>query len=214
MIGPSKEKIAAATAYEDLFVPALFQQWTSRVVDAARIRPGHRVLDVACGTGILAREASQRVGAGGTVAGLDPSVEMLTVAARLAPAIEWRRGWAESLPYPEDSFDAVVSQFGLMFFSDRSKSLREMLRVLTPDGCLAVAVWDSLDTMPAYAAEVALLERTAGRKAADALGAPFILGNRRELEALFKDAGVGSVEIATHGAREGSRTSVQWWKQT
>jgi len=198
MIEPSKEEIAAATAYEDLFVPALFQQWAPQVVDAAQIRPGHRVLDVACGTGILAREASLRVGPNGAVAGLDPSAGMLSVAARLAPAVKWRQGSAESLPYPDQSFDAVVSQFGLMFFSDRGKSLLEMLRVLASGGHLAVAVWDSLDNIPAYALEVALLERIAGKNAADALRAPFVLGDRRELETLFKGSGVASVGIATH----------------
>lgn len=198
MIEPSKEEIAAATAYEDLFVPALFQQWAPRVVTAAKIRPGHRVLDVACGTGILAREAFLRVGPNGAVAGLDPSAGMLSVAARVSPAVNWRQGSAESLPYADQSFDAVVSQFGLMFFSDRGKSLREMLRVLAPGGHLAVAVWDSLHNIPAYALEVALFERIAGEKAADALRAPFVLGDRRELETLFKDAGVVSVVIATH----------------
>ena len=108
------------------------------------------------------------------------------------------RGAAESLPFPDQSFDAVVSQFGLMFFMDRRQALREMLRVLAPGGRLVVAVWDSLETMPAYAAEVALLEQTAGRQAADALRAPFVLGNRQHLATLFSEAGVDSPEITTH----------------
>jgi SAM-dependent methyltransferase len=191
-------EIAAATAYEELFVPALFAEWAPRVLDAARVRLGQRVLDVACGTGILAREAASRVGAGGSVTGLDPGAGLLAVAGRLAPAVEWRQGTAESLPFPDRSFDAVVSQFGLMFFRDRPAALREMLRVLAPGGRLAVAVWDSLDHTPAYASEVALLERIAGRPAADALRAPFVLGDRGELRALFESAGVASVAIATH----------------
>jgi ubiquinone/menaquinone biosynthesis C-methylase UbiE len=104
----------------------------------------------------------------------------------MEPRVDWRVGLAESLPFPSDTFDAVVSQFGLMFFPDRRQALREMLRVLAPGGRLVVAVWDSLDHIPAYAAEVALLERTAGRIAAEALSAPFVMGNREALNALFK----------------------------
>lgn len=192
-------QIDAANAYEALMVPALFGQWAARIADAARIRPGQRVLDVACGTGILAREIASRAGPSGVVVGLDPSPGMLEMAKRLAPAVEWRQGVAESLPFAKQSFDAVVSQFGLMFFTDRRESLREAMRVLVPYGRLAVVVWDSLDNNPAYAAEVALLERTAGRRAADALRAPFALGNRHDLTALFEDAGVASVEITTEG---------------
>lgn len=70
---------------------------------------------------------------------------MLAVARQLEPAVDWREGFAESLPFPDESFDAVVSQFGLMFFTDRRQALREMLRVLVPGGRLAVAVWDSLE---------------------------------------------------------------------
>lgn len=191
-------QVDAAHAYEALFGPALFGQWAPKVAVAAQIQPGQRVLDVACGTGILARESASRSGSAGRVVGLDPSPGMLAVAKQLAPAIEWREGVAESLPFPDQSFDAVVSQFGLMFFTDRRQALREMLRVLAPGGRLAVAVWDSLDSMPAYAAEVALLERTAGRPGADALRAPFVLGDRKDLAALFSEAGVASAEIATH----------------
>jgi ubiquinone/menaquinone biosynthesis C-methylase UbiE len=74
---------------------------------------------------------------------------MLVLAKQLAPTVGWREGAAESLPFADRSFDAVVSQFGLMFFADRHRALREMLRVLTAAGGLVVAVWDSLDTMPA-----------------------------------------------------------------
>jgi SAM-dependent methyltransferase len=191
-------QVDAANAYEALFVPALFGQWAPKVADAAQIQPGQRVLDVACGTGILAREIALRIGSAERVVGLDPSPGMVAVARQLAPAIEWREGVAESLPFRDKSFDAVVSQFGLMFFTDRRQALREMLRVLTPGGRLAIAVWDSLDNIPAYASEVALLERMAGRQAADALRAPFVLGDRKDLATLLSEAGVASAQVTTH----------------
>jgi len=192
------DQIDAANAYEALFVPALFGQWASKVADAAQTRAGQRVLDVACGTGILAREVASRTGTTGCVVGIDPSPGMIAVAEQLAPGVVWREGVAESLPFHDRSFDTVVSQFGLMFFTDRRQSLREMLRVLAPGGRLAVAVWDALDNIPAYASEVALLEQTAGRRAADALRAPFVLGNRNDLTALFVEGGAPSAEITTH----------------
>lgn len=190
-------QIDAAHAYEALFEPALFGQWAPKIADAAQIRPGERVLDVGCGTGILAREIASRVGPVGRVVGIDPAPGMLAVAGQRTPSVEWRQGVAESLPFPDQSFDAIVSQFALMFFADRHQGLREMLRVLAPGGRLAVAVWGSLDDMPAYAAEVALLERTAGRQAADALRAPFVLGDRKALAALFSEAGVATTDITT-----------------
>lgn len=198
-----QEQIAAATAYEELFVPALFQQWAPLVVSAAHIHSGNRVLDVACGTGVLAREAVAQVGPSGHTTGLDITPGMLEVARRIAPSIEWQQGTADALPFPDQSFDAVVSQFGFMFFTDRTKSLREMLRVLVSGGHLAVAVWDSLDNIPAIADEVALLERSAGSQAADALRAPFVLGEKSGLIQLAQEAGIASVEVTTH---EGTAT--------
>jgi ubiquinone/menaquinone biosynthesis C-methylase UbiE len=197
-IAATAEEVAAANAYQGLHVPALFQQWAPRIVDAARIQLGHRVLDVACGTGVLAREAEKRVGEDGLVSGLDANPGMLAVAEQLAPAIDWRVGIAEALPFESGSFDAVVSQFGLMFFQDRTRALREMIRILTSGGRVAVAVWESLENSEAYPIEVALLERLAGQRAADALRAPFMLGDQAELATLFEDAGMASVEIATH----------------
>jgi SAM-dependent methyltransferase len=187
----------AAMAYETLMVPALFGEWAPRVANAARIRSGDRVLDVACGTGILAREIHSRLGGSGSVSGVDRMAGMVEVAAGLAPDIEWRTGSAESLPYQDGAFDAVVSQFGLMFFDDRIAAIREMLRVLVPGGRLAVAVWDALEQMPAYAAELELLDRLAGRPAADALRAPFVLGDPGALESMFRQAGAESIRVET-----------------
>jgi ubiquinone/menaquinone biosynthesis C-methylase UbiE len=117
-----------------LFVPALFRQWAPIVADAARIKSSDRVLDVACGTGVLAREAAARTGQSGRVAGLDPHAGMLAVARGVSPAIDWQEGTAEALPFPDHAFDAVVCQFGIMFFPDRDKAIREMLRVMVPAG--------------------------------------------------------------------------------
>ena len=138
------------------------------------------------------------VGGNGVVVGVDPSPGMLAVARRITPTIEWRQGMAESLPFPDEFFDAAVSQFSLMFSRERDQALREVLRVLTPGGRLAVAVWNGLIHNPGYDALVALLERTAGQPAADGVRAPFLLGDPDSLTELFDDAGVGSREITSH----------------
>ena len=85
-----QDQINAARGYESLLVPALFGQWTTKVVAAANIQPGQRVLDVACGTGVLSREVALRVTSSGYIAGLDPSPGMLAVAKELAPEIDWK----------------------------------------------------------------------------------------------------------------------------
>lgn len=193
-----QHQIEAAKVYETLFVPALFEQYAPRVADAANVGQGKRVLDVACGTGILAREILRRVGPSGRVAGIDPVPGMIEVAKQNAPAVEWHEGKAESLPFADDSFDVVVSQFGLMFFTDRTRAIQEMLRVLSPHGRFAVAVWDSLENIPAYASVVELVQRTAGQQAADALRAPFVLGDQTELSKMFSEVGANSIEVTTH----------------
>ena len=188
---------SAADVYEEFFVPALFSEWAPRMADAAAVGPGDTVVDVACGTGVAARELKRRVGPGGSVTGLDRNDGMLAVARRKAPDITWREGLAEALPFADSAFDAVVNQFGLMFFEDRIKALSEMWRVLRPGGHLAVAVWDTLDNSPGYAAMTGLLQRLFGSATADALRAPFVLGDTGELRALFADAGVKAAKIKT-----------------
>jgi len=193
-------QIDAATAYDTIMVPAMMEDWAVQVADAAALGPGQRVLDVACGTGVVSRVALARVGSAGAVTGLDPNRGMLAVAERRAPAVRWTHGAAEQLPFPDAAFDAVVSQFGLMFFRDRKRAIAEMLRVLARGGRWAVAVWDRVENIPAYAAEVALLERLAGTRAADALRAPFVLGDRDALAALFREAGAADARVTTERA--------------
>jgi SAM-dependent methyltransferase len=190
-------QIGAATSYEEAVVPGLMREWAPRVLAAAGIRPGDRVLDLACGTGVLSRVVAEAVGPPGSVTGLDLDPGMLAIAARTAPGSSWLRGIAESLPFREATFDAVVSQFGLMFFEDRSRALREMWRVLRPGGRMAVAVWASLDETPAYAAEVELVERMAGSAAADVLRSPFALGDRAVLEGTFAAAEIPLSSLIT-----------------
>jgi len=175
---------AAAEVYDSFFVPALFEQWTDVVLDVADVRSGHRVLDVGCGTGVLARTAHERVGAGGHVAGLDPNDGMLAVARRAEAHIEWRTGSAEQLPYPDQSFDRTVSQFALMFFTDPDAAVCEMSRVTRPNGRVAIAVWDQLANNRGYARLAALVEELFGSDAADAIRVPFQLGDPGVLSGL------------------------------
>ncbi|MEM7129801.1 MAG: class I SAM-dependent methyltransferase [Chloroflexota bacterium] len=208
---------SAAEFYEEFFVPALFQEWTDRVAEAANIRDGDEVLDVACGTGALTRTVAKRVGASGSVIGLDINEDMLAVAQTKstvnAPVIEWQQGAAERLPFDDDSFDAVVSQFGLMFFIHPRDAIQEMTRVLRPGGHLAIAVWDVLENSPGYAAEVALIQHLFGAQAADAMRAPFTLGDKQKLGEIFTEAGLPHVTIET---RDGTAQfpSVEAWVNT
>ena len=204
---------SAAEIYEDFFVPSLFEQWATVVTDAARIQAGDRVLDVACGTGVLTRTAAHRVGPTGWVGGLDMNEGMLAVAARKAPGIEWRHGQAESLPFESASLDAVVCQFGLMFIEDRTRAVQEMWRVLRPGGRAAVAVWDRLEHAPGYAAMAALLRRLFGDDAAEGLVAPFNMGDASRLKALFDAAGFPHAQMTT---RQGTARfpSIEDWVRT
>jgi ubiquinone/menaquinone biosynthesis C-methylase UbiE len=196
-VSATAAQIEAAEAYEKLFVPALFGGWARRTVAAAGVALDDRVLDVACGTGVVARKALARVGGDGFVAGLDANPGMVEVARRLSPRIEYSVGDAAALPFPNGAFGAVLCQFGLMFFVDKPAALREMNRVLRPGGHFAVVVWDEIETAPAFAALAASLDRFMRSKAAGALHAPFALGDRQRLRTLFTDAGVSPVTIAT-----------------
>jgi SAM-dependent methyltransferase len=183
----------AARLYEDVLVPAMLRPWARKLLDAAAIGGGERVLDVACGTGVLTRGARAR---GARAHGLDVEAAMLAVAREVEPGVAWCRGSATALPYPDASFDVVTCQFGLMFVPDRGGALDEMVRVTRPGGRVAIAVWDALESVPAQAAERNALRRLCGHEAAAAFEAPFQLGDRSALRALLEAAGT-DVQIET-----------------
>jgi ubiquinone/menaquinone biosynthesis C-methylase UbiE len=187
----------AAVIYEQKFVPALFGSWAPKVADAAGIGLGDHVLDVACGTGALAREASKRVGPEGSVTGLDLNEGMLAVAKRVQPDVDWRQGDAAALPFENDRFDVVVSQFGLMYFPERIAALREMWRVLKPGGRLAVASWASFERAEGYRVLAEIAERRTTAEAAAILRAPFEIGDADELLGLYRAAGIEKMEFET-----------------
>lgn len=204
---------SAAEVYDEFFVPALFGAWPPQLVAAAHLDPGMRVVDVACGTGVLTIEAARAVSPDGTAVGLDLNSGMLAVARRKAPEIDWREGSAEALPFDSGDFDAAVSQFGLMFFQDRHEAIREMWRVLRPGGRLVIAVWDSLENTPGYSAVTLLLARLFGDEIADLLRAPYTLGDTRLLETLLLDSGVEGPQVL-RVAGEARFPSVCSWMHT
>jgi ubiquinone/menaquinone biosynthesis C-methylase UbiE len=202
----------AAQIYEQFFVPALFGQWTAAMLDAAGVASGDDVLDVGCGTGVLARAAVGRVAPSGTVTGLDRNDAMLAVARRADDRVAWRAGLAEEMPFADSAFDRVTSQFALMFFDDRRAAVAEMSRVLRPGGVLAVATWATIDESPGYAAMVELLRQCIGEAAAEALLAPFCLGTTDDLRATF--AGVFPEVEVTRRTGTAQFASLDAWLHT
>jgi SAM-dependent methyltransferase len=180
----------AAEIYQSELVPAVFGPWGPRVVELAALRPGLRVLDLACGTGLVARLAAEAVGVDGRVAALDLNPAMLAVASELpavvgAP-IEWVEGDAQALPFAEASFDVVCCQLGLQFFPDREHALREMKRVLVAGGRAVVMVWREIDRAPGFAVLAAALGRTISADAEALMRAPFALSDAGELSRLLE----------------------------
>lgn len=201
----------AAKIYEEVYRPALFQEWCPLVLEAANIKSGHHVIDVACGTGVLAIAAAEHIGPKGSVVGIDINDGMLKIARSKTSSIEWLNAPAEKLPFNDNHFDCVVSQFGLMYFENTESAIQEMMRVLNQDGSLAVAVWDKLDNNPGFVAEALLWQQILDEEEVD--NAPYSLGDIGTLERLFKDSGVSDFQISTH---EGTARfdSIESWIHT
>lgn len=185
-----------AQTYESYMVPPLFAPAAERALDLANPQPGERVLDVGCGTGIVARRVAARVGPAGSVTGIDLNPNMLAVAQATSQAeglaIDWREGPAESLPFPDESFDLLLCQFALMFFADRAAALAEMHRVTATDGRVVIHVFQGIERHPFYVTLDAAIQRRLG---ASGVGDIFALGDAGALRTLVAGAGFRGVEI-------------------
>lgn len=193
----SQEALAAGLAYEGLFVRALFAPWTAHLIAGAGVAVGSRVLDIACGSGVLARHALAVAGGDGRVVGLDLAPGMIAAAQEIEPRIEWIVGSAEDLRLDDAAFDCVVSQFGMMFFEDRRKSVEEIHRVAAQGGRVAVAVWNSIDHNPAYRDIVAILDAEVSVAAGDALRLPYTMGDPRDVTTLLGKSGFTDINVET-----------------
>jgi ubiquinone/menaquinone biosynthesis C-methylase UbiE len=192
-------EVDSADAYEQYLVPAIFAGWADRLLDLTPPRSGDAVLDVACGTGIVARRAAQRVGTAGRIAGVDLNAGMLEVAKRTAtgiePAIEWHQSSADDLPFPDGSFDRVYCQQAVQFFPDPNAALSEMHRVLAPGGRLAISIWRSLGHNHVYRTIVETFGRHVGDEAGRMLGTPFPSWDQETIRGIVGDGGFQSVRV-------------------
>lgn len=193
---PSLDFSNFAAIYEQFLVGPLFRPWAETIVARVRPVPGDRVLDVACGTGIVARTVRSRVGPDVTVVGVDVSPGMLAVARDRAPDVDWREGNAMDLPLADDErFDVVVCHQGLQFFPDRTAGARQFRRALVPGGRLAVATWRPDDEIPLFREMRSVAERHLG-PIADQRHA---FADADRLAELLVDAGFHDVEVETLG---------------
>lgn len=185
--------------YERYFVPTIGAAWATALLEVSGLSSGERVLDVACGTGIVTRRASELVGPEGFVAGLDVNPAMLAVARSVSPtSIEWHESSAESIPCPDASFDVVTCSLGLQFVPDRPAAMREIRRVLADGGGVAIGL---------QVRSPSLRDLGAGpRSSREARVAAFVrqvfsLHEPRELHDLAEGAGLRSVSVESKPLR-------------
>jgi ubiquinone/menaquinone biosynthesis C-methylase UbiE len=189
---------SAAESYQRHFVPAIGEPAAQVLLERAALRPGERVLDVACGTGVVTRHAAEQVGPTGAVTAIDLAPDMIEVAratpAPATPPIDWHVGDATSLPFPDGAFDVVLCQMGLMFMEDRAAAVAEMRRVLTPGGRLVVGTPGAIQ--PQF---VALEQAIVDHISPDLGGfvrAVFSMHDPDAVAALLRDAGLEEVTAA------------------
>jgi ubiquinone/menaquinone biosynthesis C-methylase UbiE len=187
-----------AEIYEQFYVSAAFRHWTPILLEFALPKPGEHLLDLACGTGIVARNAARQVGPEGRVVGLDINPAMLEVARRQAGPeasfIEWQEGNAENIPFPDHTFDLVLCQAGLMLFKNRAAAVVELFRVLKEGGRAVVLVWQSLDRQPFNRALCESISRRMGVDIA-VITPSFSLGSADALSSLLSEAGFPKVSV-------------------
>jgi ubiquinone/menaquinone biosynthesis C-methylase UbiE len=186
---------SAPELYERYLVPAITSLWADDLLDRIGLERGESVLDIACGTGVVARLAQQR-GHVGRLVGIDLNTAMLAIARQKSASIEWIEGSALNLPFNSNSFDAVLCQLGLQFFPDRPLALKEMARVLKPGGRAALSVYSAIERTPAAYFFVLSLEKYLGEDASRTKRSEHLSCDAQEVGAWAKQAGFDDVDVA------------------
>jgi ubiquinone/menaquinone biosynthesis C-methylase UbiE len=180
--------------YERWLVNPLFRPWAELTLDEVRLSASDRVLDIACGTGIVARLARERLGDTGQVVGIDISPDMLAVARATAPLVDWREGDAGALPLRQgEQFDVIVCQQGVQFFPDKPAAVAQMRRALTQGGRLAVTAWRPDEEIRFFHELRQIAERHLGA----IVDQRHSFGDAAALEGLLRSVGLNNVRSRT-----------------
>ncbi len=191
---PIQTTTSPSEIYERFIVPAIFAKWSTVLLELVAPQAGERVLDLACGTGIVARTAVPMVQPGGEVFGVDFNPAQIATARSIDSSIEWREGDAGSLPFMDQEFDLVVCQQGFQFFPDGVQAVKEIHRVLKPGGRVGISVWSSIEKCPGYPALVHALERRVGSSAAGLIN---MAGESNEISRWFADGAFPDADVVT-----------------
>jgi ubiquinone/menaquinone biosynthesis C-methylase UbiE len=195
--------------YDRYLGPVLFHEYADDLAARLVVTPGMRVLETACGTGLLTRRVLERLRGRGSILATDLNEAMIAYGrGRLpgAPGLDWRTADATSLPFPDRSFDAVVCQFGLMFFPDKAAGAREAFRVLKPGGSYLFNVWDAIDQNPIARLTHETVTDLFPTDPPQFYTVPFSLHRPETIETLLGEAGFGQVEW-TYVAKTGTSPS-------
>jgi ubiquinone/menaquinone biosynthesis C-methylase UbiE len=187
-------KMTFAEIYESVLVGPLFRPFAEELIARLQSRNGDSLIDVACGTGIVARIGREKLGPGARIAGVDVAPPMLAVARNGDATIDWREGNAASLPVGDgETFSLLTCHQGLQFFPDKAGAARQMRRVLAPGGRVAIACWGSLQDIPVDLELNDIAERHLGK----IVDSRHSFGNSDALKALLADGGFRDVRVGT-----------------
>ena len=200
-----------AQSYEDTLVPASFAPSADKLLARAWPKPGERALDIACGTGIVARKVAKIVGEQGRVVAADVSPLMLEVARACAERegvkVEFHEARVGALPFKPRSFDLVTCQHALQYFPDKVQAITEMARMCNLDGRLAISVWASIDQQPLFDA---MNEAARELWGAPAFSAPFSYGDAEALAHLMLRAGFTNIDVQTVSIESKNPPADEW----